>query len=376
MENMIKMLRDVFKTLSENTSRSNELGAILKDVLNKGFENRLVCEKVFICKGTNEYKEPIIVIPVMPTSEILEIDTLKYYDLEININSFDNIDRDGYTIDEIIAWLLHEICENLITDNTLVRFKKMIITKYDQFESAIKSVIRNVGYLTWISIFSRTAKSYINDISADFYSSFLTNKDMYEYRDIWNSALARYISKSGGDNNILTEKYIKYKDNSDFLTFNKLARRYSSYALKYNDTEYSTFTKYLIAKENSELLKHYISREPKHLALFKEKEIFNVFNDNKILYESAETKLMEAPKTRSFVNEFSELVLDVNNVITTSDKIRVAVKLKDFSTDLTKAIETDILNNEVLQDLREKVNTLIKKLSDTKVEPTIMEEFI
>ena len=112
------------------------------------------------------------------------------------------------------------------------------------------------------------------------------------------------------------------------------------------------------------------------MALFKEKEIFNIFNDNKILYESAETKLLEGSKTKNYINEFSELVLDVDNVITTSDKIRTAVKLKDFSVDITKALETDILNRNVLQDLRDKTNTLIQKLSERKCEPTVMEEFI
>ena len=252
----------------------------------------------------------------------------------------------------------------------------MLISKYNQNEPAIKSVIRNIGYLVWIGVFSRTAKEPIDSMTNDFFSNYLKTNSLEYLIDSWNSALNKFVSKNGGDHKVLTKEYLTYKDNSDFLTFNKLARRYSSYAIKYNDTDYATFTKYLISGVNSELLKYYITREPKHLALFKEREIFNVFNDNKILYESAETELLEGSKSRNYINEFSELALDVDNVITTSDKIKTAIKLKDFSVSITKALETDILNRDVLQNLRDRTNTLIQKLSERKCEPTIMEEFI
>lgn len=373
MIKLIDTLKELFLAIKEYPERYNELAEMMKVTLNNGFNNKIICEKVFITKGADDYKAPLTVIPVMPVSDILEIDTIKYYDLEINIS---NLSQDNYSVEEYISWLLHEICENVITDKTLTRFKKMLITKYNQNESAIKSVIRNIGYLVWIGVFSRTEKEPIDSMTNDFFSNYLKNNLLDNLIDSWNSALSKYVSKNGGDHKVLTNEYLKYKDNSDFLTFNRLARRYSSYALKYNNTDYSTFVKYLIAGTNSELLKYYITREPKHLALFKEKEIFNVFNDNKILYESAETKLLEGSKTRNYMNEYSELALDVDNVITTSDKIRTAVKLKDFSVSISKALETDILNRNVLQDLRDKTNTLIQKLSERKCEPTVMEEFI
>ena len=373
MINLIDTFKELLLAIKQYPERYNELAEMVKDTLNNEFDNKIVCEKVFITKGADEYKEPLTVIPIMPVSDILEIDTIKYYDLEINIS---NLSEESYTVEEYISWLLHEICENIITDKTLTRFKKMLISKYNQNEPAIKSVIRNIGYLVWIGVFSRTEKEPIDSMSNDFFSNYLKTNALDYLVDSWNSALTRYVSKNGGDYKVLTNEYIKYKDNSDFLTFNRLARRYSSYAFKYNDTDYNTFVKYLVSGVKSELLKYYITREPKHLALFKEKEIFNVFNDNKILYESAETKLLEGSKTRNYINEYSELALDVDNVITTSDKIRTAVKLKDFSVAISKALETDILNKNVLQDLRDKTNTLIQKLSERKCEPTIMEEFI
>lgn len=373
MINLIDTLKDLLLAIKQYPDRYNELAEMVKDTLNNGFDNKIICEKVFITKGNDEYKQPLTIIPVMPVSDILDINTIKYYDIEINIS---NLSENDYTVEEYIAWLFHELSENIITDKTLTRFKKMLISKYNQNEPAIKSVIRNIGYLVWIGIFSRTEKEPIDSMTNDFFSNYLKNTDLEFLIDSWNSALNKFISKNGGDHKVVTSEYLKYKDNSDFLTFNKLARRYSSYAIKYNDSDYPTFVKYLVAGVNSELLKFYITREPKHLALFKEKEIFNVFNDNKILYESAETELLEGRKTINYMNEFSELALDVDNVITTSDKIRAAVKLKEFSVMLTKALETDILNKNVLQDLRDKTNTLIQKLSERQCEPTIMEEFI
>ena len=374
MHKLIDNLKDLFIALSKYPEKYSELGAMLKDILNSGFENKIICDKVFITKGSDDYKEPLVLIPLMPTSDILKTNNIKYYDLEINVSNLSDTD---YSVEEYIVWLIHEICENLITDNTLIRFKKMLITKYNNAESGIKSVIRNLGYIMWIGVFSRTNKEICDSTSNNFFINYLKETNLDFLIDSWNSALSKYISKNGGDHKILTDEYLDYKDNSDFLTFNKLARRYSSYGFKYNDTEYSTFVKYLLAGTNSELLKYYISREPKHLAIFKEKEIFNVFNDNKILYESSsETELYKGSKTRNYVNEYSELALDVDNVITVSDKIRTAVKLKDFQVDITKALETDILNNAVLQDLRERTNKLVIELNTKKCEPSIMEEFI
>lgn len=373
MVKLVETLKDLFLAIKKYPDRYNELAAMVKDTLNNSFENKIICEKVFICKGADDYKEPLTIIPIMPVSEILEIDTIKYYDLEINIS---NLSENEYTIEEYIAWLFHELCKNVITDETLVRFKKMIISKYDQNEVGIKSVIRNIGYLVWIGVFSRTIKEPIDSMTNNFFSNFIKEYNLIDIENAWNSAIVKYVSKNGGDHNVLTMSYVNSKDNADFLTFNKLARRYSSYAMKYNNTDYSTFIKYLIAGVNSELLKYYISREPKHLAIFKEKEIFNVFDDNKILYESSETNLLEGDKTRNYVSEYSELALDVDNVITTSDKLRIAVKLKDFSVDITKALENDILNNKVLQELRERTNDLISRLQKIQTEPTIMEEFI
>lgn len=372
MYNFLKTLYELIYELNNTPKREKEISVMIKDILNSGFDNKIICKNIFISKGNDTISSPANVIPIMPTSDIMEVDTIKYYDIEINTDVITG--NDMYTPIETVAWILHELAENVMTDKTLIRFKKNLIKYYDLSESGIKSVLRTVGYIVWIGVFSRTHKELITYTSSDFFANYLRTNELDDYIDAWNRALKKYVSANGGDNKILTDNYLELKDKSEFLTFNRLAREYSAYAVKYNDTTYPTFAKYLIASEKSELIKHYIEREPKHLAIFKEKEIFNIFNDNKILYESAESDLIKEPNTRSFIKDFSELELDVNNVISTSDKIRVAVKLKDFQLDITKALETDTLNNDVLQDLREKTFKLISKLDKIEVVPAVMEE--
>lgn len=372
MYNFLKTLYELIYELNNTPKREKEISVMIKDILNSGFDNKIICKNIFISKGNDTISSPANVIPIMPTSDIMEVDTIKYYDIEINTDVITG--NDMYTPIETVAWILHELAENVMTDKTLIRFKKNLIKYYDLSESGIKSVLRTVGYIVWIGVFSRTHKELITHTSSDFFANYLKTNELDNYIDAWNRALKKYVSANGGDNKILTDNYLELKDKSEFLTFNRLAREYSAYAVKYNDTTYPTFAKYLIASEKSELIKHYIEREPKHLAIFKEKEIFNIFNDNKILYESAESDLIKEPNTRNFIKDFSELELDVNNVISTSDKIRVAVKLKDFQLDITKALETDTLNNDVLQDLREKTFKLISKLDKIEVVPAVMEE--
>lgn len=372
MYNFLKTLYELIYELNNTPKREKEISVMIKDILNSGFDNKIICKNIFISKGNDTISSPANVIPIMPTSDIMEVDTIKYYDIEINTDVITG--NDMYTPIETVAWILHELAENVMTDKTLVRFKKNLIKYYDLSESGIKSVLRTVGYIVWIGVFSRTHKELITHTSSDFFANYLKTNELDDYIDAWNRALKKYVSANGGDNKILTDNYLELKDKSEFLTFNRLAREYSAYAVKYNDTTYPTFAKYLIASEKSELIKHYIEREPKHLAIFKEKEIFNIFNDNKILYESAESDLIKEPNTRSFIKDFSELELDVDNVVSTSDKIRVAVKLKDFQLDITKALETDTLNNDVLQDLREKTFKLISKLDKIEVVPAVMEE--
>ena len=75
MVKLVETLKDLFLAIKKYPDRYNELAAMIKDTLNNSFENKIICEKVFICKGADDYKEPLTVIPIMPVSEILEIDT-------------------------------------------------------------------------------------------------------------------------------------------------------------------------------------------------------------------------------------------------------------------------------------------------------------
>ena len=111
MVNLINTFKEILLAIKQYPERYNELAEMTKETLNNGFNNKIICEKVFITKGNDEYKEPITVIPVMPVSDILEIDTIKYYDLEINIS---NLSETDYSVEEYIAWLIHELCENVI----------------------------------------------------------------------------------------------------------------------------------------------------------------------------------------------------------------------------------------------------------------------
>ena len=189
MINLIDTFKELLLAIKQYPERYNELAEMVKATLNNGFDNKIICEKVFISKGNDEYTEPLTVIPVMPVSDILEIDTIKYYDLEINIS---NLSEDNYTVEEYISWLIHELCENIITDKTLTRFKKMLISKYNQNEPAIKSVVRNIGYLVWAGVFSRTAKESIDSMINDFFSNYLKNNSLDYLIDSWNSALNKY----------------------------------------------------------------------------------------------------------------------------------------------------------------------------------------
>lgn len=375
MNTFIKSMNKLFISLQAHPEKSDEIAEMIKCTLNDSF-NQITCKKVFISKGNDCDPYGITVIPNMPRCNILTVNSISEYDIDIDLDSFINKhNKNGFDSEELIAWLLHELYANVMTDETLLRYKKLLIKYYDTNNSSIMDTVRSLGRLLWIGIFSRTKKEYINE-DADMSSMSLVNMTLFtnELADSWNSALAKYVCNNDASYNILTDKYIDRMDRTQLREFNTLARKYSSYVLKYNNTDYSTMIKYIINTSNSELIKHYCEKEPDQMIIFKERDVYNIFNDRKLLLENADQtraniSLMKNISAAELQNMYTEYEIDINNVETASDKILLAVKLKDLITKLSeKILETELSDKEILSLLREKSMMLLDKLNKIDVD--------
>lgn len=371
MKTFIKSMSQLLDSLREHPERCKEIAEMIKTALNTTFTD-ISCKKVFISHGNDCNPYVVTVIPNIPRDNILLISNIKNYDIDIDLDSLFKLHKsNGFYSHEIVAWLIHELLANVITDETLLRYKKLLVKYYDTNNTFILDAIRSIGRLLWIGIFSRTKKNYIDDDDTTRDSAIDSTMRMYDLADEWNSALAKYICNYGGHNSILTDEYMERMDKTQLREFNELARKYSSYVLKYNNTDYSTMIKYIIASSNSKLVEHYCKKEPDQILIFDEKDVYNLFDDRKLLMEGVvDNEMQNAGLSRltSFPEiqaKYNEIEIDLHNINTESDKINIAVRLKDLMREISDSIVKDNFcdHKEIMSLTREKCMKLLDKLN-------------
>lgn len=376
MTDFRRSMTKLFISLQAHPEKGNEIAEMIKQTLNNSFTN-INCKRVFISNGNDCSPFVINVIPNMPKANILTVNNIHDYDIDIDLDSFaSSSNYNGMDADELVTWLYHELLANVITDETLLRYKRLLIKYYDTNNSAIMDTVKTFGKLLWIEIFSRTKKNYIPE---DEYMLSPVNTILSESNmsDSWNTALAKYVCLSGGSANIITDEYINRMDKIQLREFNQLARKYSAYVFKYNNTDYSTMIKYIISTTNSQLIKYYCEKEPEQMIVFKEKDVYNLFDDRKLLLEQAENDVEVDPALRSTVSaaelqsKYDEYALNMSDVKTASDKMKLGAQIHDLIKKLSDKMMETKYDTEGLNLLREKSNMLLAKLDKIDVDKTL-----
>ena len=366
MNNTINTLNNIFAKLKERPDKSDDISKLIRDNLNSMFEDEEIkCNKVFISEGNGSNPFYISVIPNRPDSKILKKKFLKEYDIDIDLSSFEsNYNKNGFTVNEMTAWLIHELASNILTDETFLRFKKLIVKYYDTKNGTILDTIDAYGTMLWIGVFSRTKMDFSDKLTN---VNIILNK--FGLSEYWESALFKYISSNGGDSSIITDEYINRMDRVQLRKFNELARKYASYSLKYNNTDYSTMVKYIINSTKSELVKYYISKEPQSVPTYAEKMVYVLFDDTKLLLEAIgnEEDIYSEIKIVDIAKKLEELTVDINNIKSESDKLLCSAKLKELSKIIDyKYTNCDITMKDLIQKFKYDIETLISKLGETE----------
>lgn len=366
MNNTINTLNNIFAKLKERPDKSDDISKLIRDNLNSMFEDEEIkCNKVFISEGNGSNPFYVSVIPNRPDSKILKKKFLKEYDIDIDLSSFEsNYNKNGFTVNEMTAWLIHELASNILTDETFLRFKKLIVKYYDTKNGTILDTIDAYGTMLWIGVFSRTKMDFSDKLTN---VNIILNK--FGLSEYWESALFKYISSNGGDSSIITDEYINRMDRVQLRKFNELARKYASYSLKYNNTDYSTMVKYIINSTKSELVKYYISKEPQSVPTYAEKMVYVLFDDTKLLLEAIgnEEDIYSEIKIVDIAKKLEELTLDINNIKSESDKLLCSAKLKELSKIVDyKYSNCDITMKDLIQKFKYDIETLISKLGETE----------
>ena len=366
MNNTINTLNNIFAKLKERPDKSDDISKLIRDNLNSMFEDEEIkCNKVFISEGNGSNPFYVSVIPNRPDSKILKKKFLKEYDIDIDLSSFEsNYNKNGFTVNEMTAWLIHELASNILTDETFLRFKKLIVKYYDTKNGTILDTIDAYGTMLWIGVFSRTKMDFSDKLTN---VNIILNK--FGLSEYCESALFKYISSNGGDSSIITDEYIDRMDRVQLRKFNELARKYTSYSLKYNNTDYSTMVKYIINSTKSELVKYYISKEPQSVPTYAEKMVYVLFDDTKLLLEAIgnEEDIYSEIKIVDILDKLEELTLDINNIKSESDKLLCSAKLKELSKIIDyKYTNCDITMKDQIQRFKYDIETLITKLDEVE----------
>ena len=371
MNNTINTLNNIFAKLKERPDKSDDISKLIRDNLNSMFEDEEIkCNKVFISEGNGSNPFYVSVIPNRPDNKILKKKFLKEYDIDIDLSSFEsNYNKNGFTVNEMTAWLIHELASNILTDETFLRFKKLIVKYYDTKNGTILDTIDAYGTMLWIGVFSRTKMDFSDKLTN---VNIILNK--FGLSEYWESALFKYISSNGGDSSIITDEYINRMDRVQLRKFNELARKYASYSLKYNNTDYSTMVKYIINSTKSELVKYYISKEPQSVPTYAEKMVYVLFDDTKLLLEAIgnEEDIYSEIKIVDIAKKLEELTLDINNIKSESDKLLCSAKLKELSKIVDyKYSNCDVTMKDLIQKFKYDIETLISKLGEMETSEKI-----
>lgn len=366
MNNTINTLNNIFAKLKERPDKSDDISKLIRDNLNSMFEDEEIkCNKVFISEGNGSNPFYVSVIPNRPDNKILKKKFLKEYDIDIDLSSFEsNYNKNGFTVNEMTAWLIHELASNILTDETFLRFKKLIVKYYDTKNGTILDTIDAYGTMLWIGVFSRTKMDFSDKLTN---VNIILNK--FGLSEYWESALFKYISSNGGDSSIITDEYINRMDRVQLRKFNELARKYASYSLKYNNTDYSTMVKYIINSTKSELVKYYISKEPQSVPTYAEKMVYVLFDDTKLLLEAIgnEEDIYSEIKIVDIAKKLEELTVDINNIKSESDKLLCSAKLKELSKIIDyKYTNCDVTMKDLIQKFKYDIETLISKLGEAE----------
>lgn len=338
MNQLIEYLSRFFISLYENPDKSNEICELLRDFINKTINKdtntNITCKNVFVSKNSSDDKYYIAIIPIIePSTKLLSTEKFNEFDVDINLSSFITSYNNGLTVDELVAWFMHELFANVITDTTLLRFKRMLVKIYDINNSNILYTVKSIGTLLNFGIFSRTKKDFIeNSVTRTAVSDFIMQ---YELNDSWDNALRKYIRMSGGSYDILMDSNIEHLDKNQFMQFNKLARKYGTKSIRYATSDYDRYINYVISLTGSELIKYYALKEPANLLLFNEEDQYNIFNDNKIMMESS------SEYDQPISTQIEMLNIDFNNIRNDSDKLLMAARIRDLVIKINEALENN-----------------------------------
>jgi hypothetical protein len=281
--------------------------------------------------------------------------------VDVDMNCFmTNYNKNGLTVDEFVAWFMHELFANVITDDTLLHYKKLIINNYDLKLNGMTGAINTYGDILWYGIFANTDKKFSN-----INSSVNSLLECYDLASLWDEALKKYVSMTGGDVYILSDDHLNYIHTGQIRVFNTIVRKYGTIGVKYNNMDWSIYSNYISSLTHSKLLKSIISEEPRLEPIFDSKNIFSIFKDEDAFLEN--TTILEAyddcsPDTIYF--KAQELVNDANGIETQSDKLLIQSRIHDLALFTDKRLRNDSLNivlqkvKDILINLKNKVDSI------------------
>lgn len=368
MRKFITTMEVLINSLKEHPEKDHELGELIRQCLNKYFP-KCRCDRVFITKNNDCNHYIANVIPKIESGNTKATD----YDIDIDLSSL-SIQDESVSISaiEMVTWIYHELLANVITDETLLRYKKLIIKFQNPNNRKTIDINGYYGTLARISIFSRTAKEYIEDIHMSSGVNFMIASTGLE--DNWNSVLDKYINMNGGNPTIISEDHVDRMDKTNIREFNKLARRYGTDVVRVKNTDYATMIKYIIASTKSELVKAYCEEEPHSIFFCHEANSFTLFDDNRLLkddqYNATINKTVNnIVSTTDLRNKFDKYVIDADNINTAMEKIALCanihnliIQISDKITEYTSSVSSVPYDTSVLTDLKMRCNDLLEKV--------------
>lgn len=350
-----KSLVGILERLKEDQSKKDEYVQIMIKFINslikvngdeRDYNDTFTCTEIFISRGSSD-DFVVSVIPEMKFDNILDRRFLNSYKIDINVNALVS----SYSPEDIAVLIVHDILANIVTDETLLRLKKLLVKYYDTNNDTLINTIKVYGPVAWCGIFGNTDK--------------LSEKiklilDEFGLLERYTMTLNKFKSVTHTTNKDLMDDAILRSDKIYLLQWNKIARRYATDTFLYNDNRYDIYANNIRAATGSDLLYSMIKTRPIHDMVFREKESFTLYNDQKLLYESAEIEDMSYPAMQSKLKSIKEEMINCEDE---SCQLLQATKLKDMIKEVDAKIESITRDRlQVWYELKDEINKTLQSV--------------
>lgn len=387
MKSIVDNIYKIFKTIQDKPLRLKELLPLLKEELNNLTPNNKCLGIVTSRPGNDPFYAIVIPVKYECLKNFKNVPTDYYVDLDLN-SVLRAKELGGVSAGEITAWLLHEICHNILTSTAKIRLQKLLYNaNNEQIEDKYMKMLKDdTTSFFWCDIHSRTYKEFITgDILFEADRALM----LCDIVDEWNSILRTYIDAKGGNDDIISIERAEDADKGALKLLNTVIREnYTVRDMAYGaDIQMMNRLKEYVSKNvGSKLIRKFLSfeQDKNPYVEFDECDVNKKFDDSCLqafntdksdstasydldpIHESSSPLRTNKIDYNSLDRRLDRINFELEDVRFVDDKISIGVEIRDLERKIDKLLDK-YHGDEILLEMKSRLIDMMNDLKEIKL---------